>query len=127
AIEARTNCAKMGNDEWFSRHTDSIEQLQYFMPSGSGVDCGTKVDLDKSTGNKIVLYADFHHMNDGGMYDGWTNHVVTVTPAFDGFNLSISGRDRNGIKEYLADTFHNCLSISLDHTAEGYSINQAKA
>lgn len=44
-------------------------------------------------------------MNECGYYDGWTAHTITVTPSFSGFNLLISGRDRNDIKAYIRDTF----------------------
>ena len=49
-------------------------------------------------------------MNEYGAYVGWTEHDVIVTPAFDGFNLRVTGRDRNQIKEYIGDVFHTWLS-----------------
>lgn len=52
-----------------------------------------------------------HHMNPDGYYDGWTEHTVTVTPSFIGrFDLKVSGRDRNGIKDYIAEVFGSVLS-----------------
>lgn len=131
AIEARRNCsqqkaapsplpdgyvakAEMVNPEWFDKHTERIRELSKLLPSGSGIDCGTKVDLDASHGEKIVLYASFHHMNDNGMYDGWTEHTITVTPSFRGINLRISGRNRNDIKEYLYETYEYALSQDVE-------------
>jgi len=78
------------------------------LPSGSGVDCGTKwldpLDntLPKRYGTSPVFFFEYHHMNDGGYYDGWTDHYVQVKPDC---SLEISGRDRNGIKEYFHDLF----------------------
>lgn len=121
AIEARANCEKSGNQEWLIRHGDNIETLaRNFLPSGSGVDCGTKVDFTRSTGDKLVFLTSFHHMNDVGMYDGWTEHTVTVKPAFQGFNISISGRDRNQIKDYLVETFDCALCTSIVHDESGF-------
>ena len=83
AIEARQNCARltpdnaMHNPEWFDRWTERINDLVDLLPSGSGIDTGTEIDLDRSTGEKIVLYLSFHHMNDG-FYSGWTDHTVIV-------------------------------------------------
>jgi hypothetical protein len=110
-IGAIHNCRKMGNAEWEPRHTDRLESLvKDHMPSGSGIDNGTTLDLDASTPNRLVFNTAYHHMNDGGMYDGWTEHTVTVTPDLaSGYDLHISGRDRNAIKEYLSDTFGQCL------------------
>ena len=106
AVVARLNCRKSDNVEWFDRHSETIKQLaKDCLPSGSGIDSGTSVDLDKSTGTRIVLHTHFHHMNEGGMYDGWTDHTIIVTPAFEGIDLNIRGRNRNAIKDYLYETF----------------------
>lgn len=115
-VQARLNCEKSGNAEWHSKHTERIERLvKEYLPSGSGFDSGTKLDLDSSTGDKLVFGTAFHHMNESGMYDGWTPHVVTVRPSLAfGFNLSISGRDRNGIKEYIGELFGLALNEEIE-------------
>ena len=54
-------------------------------------------------------------MNDAGSYDGWTDHVITVRPSLAfGFELKISGPNRNDIKEYIHDTFDTALSAEID-------------
>ena len=110
-VNARENCRKLGNDEWYDKHTDIIDTIMQDAPSGSGIDCGTKIDLEKSTGDKLIFYASYHHMNDGGMYDGWTEHTIKVMPslAFD-YDLKITGKDRNMIKEYLSQVYDEWLS-----------------
>lgn len=96
-------------------HGDTIEELLSDFPSGSGFDNGTKLDLDDSTGEKLVFTTSYHHMNDGGMYDGWTDHVVTVEPSLEmGYRLKIRGSNRNDIKEYIADIFHSCLDAEVE-------------
>lgn len=121
-VDARAICAKANNAEWFSRHEDAaIALTKHFMPSGSGVDCGTAIDLDKSTGERLIFTTSFHHMDDAGGYDGWTNHSVFVIPSLQfGFLLRITGRDRNGIKEYLHELFSHALDQDIpdDCTAE---------
>jgi hypothetical protein len=58
----------------------------------------------------LVIVTSYHHMNDAGMYDGWTDHKVIVTPSLvHGFVLRITGRNRNDIKEYIADLFQQSL------------------
>lgn len=110
-VQARANCNRMGNEEWFVRHSERIEQVvRDFLPSGSGIDSGCSIDLDASTEDKIVLNTSYHHMNEGGYYDGWTEHTITVRPSLAfGIRVSIGGRDRNDIKEYLHDVFHTAL------------------
>ena len=109
-IAARLNCVTAHNDEWFEKHSERIAELLEHMPSGSGIDSGTKINLNASSPEKLVFDTAYHHMNDAGMYDGWTEHTVIVTPSLAfGFNLRITGRDRNGIKEYL----HEVYSLAL--------------
>lgn len=113
AITARRNCdtATPRNSEWFDRWTMRLRHYEKnALPGGSGIDCGTKIDLDRSAPEKIVLHLSFHHMNKDGFYNGWTEHTITARPAFSGINLTISGRDRNGIKDYLHDVYSNVLS-----------------
>lgn len=113
---ARESAANYFNNasEWFDRYTKTIEQLVYdFLPSGSGWDNGTKIDWDHSTDEKIVLYGSFHHMNADGYYDGWTAHTITVRPSLIfSLNLSISGRNRNDIKECLYQMFDSDLQAN---------------
>ena len=95
-----------GIQEIIDSATSRLSDLEDELPSGSGIDSGCKIDLDSSTSEKIVITFGFHHMNDGGYYDGWTEHKLTVKPSFlFGIDLKISGRDRNQIKDYLYDLF----------------------
>lgn len=103
----KTDPTKM--DQFKSDCTQRIRNEVNKLPSGSGLDTGVKLDLDRSSAEKLVFDTEFHHLNENGYYDGWTQHTVTVTPSFDGFNLKISGRDRNGIKDYLYDLFSECF------------------
>lgn len=111
-VQARLNCIRSGNTEWKFTHEDRIEKLvRDHMPSGSGLDCGTKFDFEKSTPEKLVFHTSYHHMNEAGMYDGWTDHIITVKPSLaSSFKLNIGGRDRNFIKDYLYDTFDQALN-----------------
>jgi hypothetical protein len=115
SIQARATCKRTGNTEWFEKHSRTISQLvKNYMPRGSGWDSGTEIDLDRSHADKLVFYGSFHHMNENGMYDGWTEHTVTVTPSlvFD-LNIRITGRNRNDIKEHLHEMFHFALSTKM--------------
>ncbi|SRR5229473_3496264 len=114
-FEAIENCESSGNIEWRHKHAEEILTLiKEHLPRGAGIDCGTKL-LAESTPERLVFQADYHHMNDDGCYDGWTDHTVIVTPSLaHGFELKVTGRNRNGIKEYLAETFHQALSENLE-------------
>ena len=123
-VIALSNCIASGNTEWRGRHEADIEDIvTQFMPSGSGIDCGTALVLDdalRNPGARLLFTTSFHHMNEGGMYDGWTEHMVIVTPSlWHDFDLRITGRDRNDIKEYLHEVFHAALMQKIYQTADG--------
>lgn len=115
-LQARINCNKMGNSEWFDRHTAHIEMLtREHLPSGSGFDAGTSFDFDASTPDKLAFNTSFHHMDEHGGYSGWSEHRVIVSPslAFD-FNLRITGKDKNTIKDYISELFNIALMSEVD-------------
>jgi len=109
-LTARDNCEKSGNTDWFDKHTDRLERIAGILPRGSGFDAGTTIDMENSRLERIVLCTSFHHMNDSGCYDGWTEHSVIITPslAFD-FHLRVTGHDRSEIKDYIAEIFEHAL------------------
>ena len=115
-VAARTSCALKGNKEWHSKHTARIVELVIkHMPSGSGFDVGTGLRLDASTEEKLVFYTSFHHMTSDGVYDGWTEHTVTVRPSLvHRFTLRVSGLDRNRIKDLIAEAFEYDLSKEVE-------------
>jgi hypothetical protein len=111
AVDARLRSIARENREWQQNHEKEIEWLVDCLPSGSGWDSGTKLDLDRSTGERLVLYGGYHHMNENGFYDGWTEHEIWVRASLQfGIDLKITGRDRHGIKDYLCEMFQYALT-----------------
>jgi len=101
-----------------------LRALEQELPSGSGFDHGTRIDIDASTRECIVLHTAFHHMDEQGCYDGWTEHTVRVRPCFvHDFFLTISGQDRNAIKDYMYDAFSSALHA---HTPEAATYGQCQ-
>jgi hypothetical protein len=80
------------------------------LPSGSGFDNGCHVSISDSSEKAIHIQVDYHHMNEGGMYDGWTRHLLIVRPTFTGFTITVKGINKNDIKTHIADTFYDVLS-----------------
>lgn len=113
-IVARRNCVESGNEELEQKHGETIKALQESLPSGSGFDSGTEIDVESSGRLRLVLTTAYHHMNDGGFYDGWTSHTITVRPdLLFGFTLTISGKDKNDIKDYIGKVFTNALNAEV--------------
>ena len=122
-IDAYIRNIETGNTEWELKHKASIDALLEEFPSGSGFDNGTKLDFQKSTPENLIFYTSFHHMNENGYYDGWTEHTITIKPSLQfGYRLVISGKDRNDIKEYIHETF----SFALDKILKSEEINHVR-
>jgi hypothetical protein len=102
--------------EAIAAHKARLDRIcAVYLPSGSGIDSGTQIDIAKSGADKLVFNTSFHHMDEWGSYDGWTDHVVTVKPSLAlYFTVSVSGRDRNDIKDYLAEVFHVALAEEVN-------------
>jgi hypothetical protein len=107
--------------EYVTRKDERLNELLDMLPSGGGWDLGTSL-AEGSGPEKIMLYGEWHHINDG-MYDGWTEHTIVVTPSLQyGFKLRITGVNRNDIKDVIADEFHEVLSMPVweyDYALEG--------
>lgn len=85
--------------------------LQNELPSGSGIDIAPQIDLQRSKPNRLVFTTSFHHMNENGYYDGWTDHEVIVTPCFVfGLDVKVTGSNRNDIKDAIAERFEEALN-----------------
>lgn len=111
-LQAIANCGKSGNTEWISRHTDAVNALaSEYLPSGSGFDSGTDLDWLHSKPERLVFDVAFHHMDEHGGYWCWTHHQVIVTASLvHGLNIRVTGKDRNGIKDYIAEAFEIALT-----------------
>jgi hypothetical protein len=129
-IEARHNCQRANpvNTEWLARHTAEIDDLvREYLPSGSGLDNATMIDLDTSTANRIVLLADYHHMNDAGMYSGWTSHCIIVQPAFvHDVTVTVTGPNRNGVKDHIHELYAHALTRVSPHRFQPTYITPAQ-
>lgn len=99
-------------------------QMDELLPSGSGIDNGAVVNVFESSDRVLVVDVSYQHMNDAGMYDGWTDHRITIRPTFDGIEVRVSGRDRNGVKDYLARVFYDALTALVDWDREGVRLHR---
>lgn len=114
-IEYYNRVKSPDKQEFIDANMRSIETIEKLLPHGSGIDTGCNIDLQASSENRIVIHFGFHHMNDAGYYDGWTQHKLIITPSLSNeFDLRITGKNRNGIKEYLYDVFNFALTVQID-------------
>lgn len=94
-----------------SKTTPDLPSLEDLLPSGSGIDCGTKISPE-SKPDKIILVCEYHRMDKAGGYSGWTTYKIIITPDLRwGFNLKIVGKDHDGLKEYLYDIYFEYLNF----------------
>lgn len=114
-------------ERWQASAVEEKRALEDLLPSGSGIDCGTKISLSDSKPGRLVLYVGFHHMDEHGSYDGWTYHQVIVTPCFGGIEVRVTGRNRNGIKAYLAEIYHHALTNEVETRYENGALSYTLA
>ena len=118
ALLALENCRSSGNEAWEERHEEALRTLVSRLPRGGGIDVGPTLS-EESTPNRLIFTLSFHHMNENGFYDGWTDHTVTVTPSLAlGFEVDVTGPNENGVLDYLGDVFADALH---DEVASPYN------
>lgn len=120
-----------------SKHTENtfdaskenaVDQLNEYLPSGSGIDCGSKINFCESTRSKIVIDSAYHYMDENGFYSGWFDFVVIATIDFVGIDvnvkikrgtnstpLSLSGLNEL-FSDYLSETYHYALCRVMEFT-----------
>lgn len=113
---AANHCTTTGNTKWLDILTQVIRNLcAKHLPHGSGLDGPVGLLQHDSKPDRLVFTSDFHHMDEHGGYDGWTEHRVIVTPSLAyGFDLRVTGRDRNSIKDYLHDVWNHALAQGVE-------------
>lgn len=113
-LQAYITCVEKGND-YSVTHKQTMDSLvRGYLPSGSGFDVGCKLDTVNSTPERLIFHTSFHHINENGMYAGWSAHKVIVTPSLAfGLNIKVTGRDKNEIKDYIAESFHLALDKEI--------------
>lgn len=109
-IQAIRNCEANGNKEWLATHTKALHAIS--LPSGAGFDRGTIIDIHASTPSRLVFQTAFHHMNDVGYYDGWTEHTVTAVATFGTPEIKVSGSNSE-FKDYIGHVFHDLLTTEV--------------
>ena len=101
--------------EWIPKHRARLVELcRDYLPHGSGFDSGCTLNFDASSPDKLVFNVPYHHMNAAGYYDGWTDYRVTVRASLvHVFAVRVTGRDRDGIKDYVAETISCALGAPI--------------
>lgn len=122
-IDAYHRCVKTHREKiWELKHLEALHAIEAnYLPHGSGIDNGCQFDLDHSTAERIMITSSYHCMDENGMYDGWADFAVTVTPSLV-FGVSISVKSANGcsrqfvkydLGEYLTDVFRDALEWGI--------------
>ena len=125
--QAIKNCSETGNDEWYQKHLCHADELNDLLPSGSGIDGGSTIYVNKSDASKVVIYASYHLMDENGFYVGWLNFTIEVTPSFFGVDIDITFDDfpnidklyeeypsAYGLNDYLHQTFDMVLNSAYN-------------
>ena len=129
-LTAIRNCQGNEDTTWEDRHRNALETIvRDFLPSGSGIDCGTELDEDLTTPERLAFRFSYHHMDENGSYAGWTNHTCDCTASLCyGLSLEIKTEGTSpkaaeysdaGLIDYLHDTFEAALRTQLEYDNDG--------
>lgn len=111
AIVSGRNAEASGNTVWVGKWRKRIADIMDGAPYGSGFDNGTPLgNSHKQSDRRLTFVTSFHHMSEHGFYTEWTEHLVTIEATFNGLGVKVSGRNRNDIKDYIAEVFGIWLS-----------------
>lgn len=122
SFTAYQNCIKDENNDSPWEHIWECvinDMTRYHMPRGSGFDGGVDLSLRESKEDKLVFYTSYHHMDEHGSYDGWSDWRVTVTPSLQ-FGYKIRAVVINGrrVKSWDRDYIVECLDLSLSEMVD---------
>lgn len=87
--------------------------MNEYFPAGENI---AEIDFifNESSNKKLVFTCIYHHEADNSM----TAHNVVVTPATldynPCFNIKVTGRDKNGVKDIIKKTFEFSLALPVD-------------
>ena len=101
--------------DWRMRHVEEIVRIvRNHMPSGAGLDNGTRLDLPASAPERLVFRTSFHHMNELGHYTKWTDHKIVVKPSLVfGLVIKVTGPNHNDIKDCIAERMLDALENTV--------------
>ena len=117
-LQAMKNLENMDDvNGWYDKHAESIGGLiKEHFPHGSGFDGLIWLDFNNSTPQKLVFFAEYHHMNENGYYDGWSTLKIVVKPSLEwGFDFKITGiaRKYRFDNEYFEDVVNSFLTMEV--------------
>lgn len=116
-VQAYHSCLTNGNLEWADKHEEVILDLvENYLPRGGGFDVGTCIVLEKSDGRRVLrLDTSFHKLNNMGYYDGWYDYTVkVVADMIGGIDVNARGRNVDGLRDYVEETFYEALQQEVD-------------
>lgn len=123
-LEAIENCKETGNKEWKVRHERSLKALIDCLPSGSGIDCGTK--LESAQAKQIVFKAEYHMMDSDGYYDGWETFLIEVLPSFSGIEIGVKWEKTKRCADIMSDTAAYLHEVYWHHLMDKYEIEHTE-
>jgi len=116
-IKARFDLTLKQNNQYIVNFEDKIKTLtKEHFPSGSGFDGFYFFDLEYRP-NTLVFFAEFHHMNDVGYYDGWSTMKAVIKPDItSGIDFKLTGINRK--YRHLKDDFEEMIYSFLTKDIE---------
>lgn len=111
--------------DWRERNPSAAEEvlsrLLRFLPSGSGIDGGCKLDeeacsVKSGSVKRIAFRCDFHCMSENGYYCGWYALRCVVTPDLLGAQVVVRGIGRPPVSSFDAREVRDLVGDQIRET-----------
>lgn len=121
------------NHPWIEKWEAELEQLENMLPHGSGLDGVVEIDRSATSSDKITIVFDYHHMDEFGGYQGWSEWRLVVSADLLGLTYDLECvedceyRTSDGDEEWtytaseddsLMDYFVETFDIALQREVE---------
>lgn len=92
-------------------------RIEDSLPGGSGFDLGTTIE--RVTDQNIVFWTAVHRMEPKGVYDGWTEHRVVVSPATGlVIHIDMSIANLNHVRDRIEKVFNEAMAQEFEWVKE---------
>lgn len=110
------------DDPFLVEAKQALKDLIDELPHGSGIDCDWHVTGERPGGEhgckKLILRNSYHHMDECGGYDGWTDFKVTVTgDLLSDIDVLVQGRfpaKYADTRDYLCEILTHALKEEVE-------------
>ena len=115
-LQALNNCKKENKEKWINKHIEKLDTYNNLLPSGSGINNGSYIDIDNIKNETITISSSYDTMKND-MYDKTIVFKIIVKPSlFDNIDIKITPiteLKKAYVDDYIHELFYNALKQEI--------------